>query len=603
MDPLTLIGAATSVSQILVLLCQTITTVKDFCEAVSNAPVELRRLHEKLLLFQGILEELNDSLDGYGDDAVLPEGLRRSTQSFIVSIQEKVKLAQLSCQVAYNSDFTKVRKRVLWTIRDRSSMKKLLAELKESEQSLTFIIQYATLLSLRPGHCIRKLLAQTPAYGRAREVRQTDEKAVSPAMPHSSATQQRSAAVALGSLLHLLGFYGSISKRYGVDGLMEGFLFLGYKLPTWIVAKAFEFEIRFRYITSNSLHVSYLPGGIRIQNRVPLGSPLLTASRNGDVAQIAQILRDGRGSVRDRSACSGKTPLLLAIESNQVDAVQVLLEAGADPNVGDDQRVLPVFSAAGMRPRHLKYLGLRAHFPPLHNSWLDIFRLLVKHGASVHEVVFNKSLSTLDVVTQHPIQPRTLEFFHILHEEGYMDFEMTDRESWAAIVIAARSRNDALGAMKFLAGIGVNIHRIFPDGRTALHFAAEFCQDDQLLAYLCASCDPALVNRQDSRMWTPLHYSLISEYHGAVTVPFAKVKCLLKYGADPEIKATRYPLFYGYRFERDDFDSYELAWTLMKSHQYSEYLNTVKKSGKTVPQYAEDEVLYDAVAGEKLGNT
>lgn len=154
MDPLTLIGAATSVSQILVLLCQTITTVKDFCEAVSNAPVELRRLHEKLLLFQGILEELNDSLDGYGDDAVLPEGLRRSTQSFIVSIQEKVKLAQLSCQVAYNSDFTKVRKRVLWTIRDRSSMKKLLAELKESEQSLTFIIQYATLLSLRPGHCM-----------------------------------------------------------------------------------------------------------------------------------------------------------------------------------------------------------------------------------------------------------------------------------------------------------------------------------------------------------------------------------------------------------------------------------------------------------------
>jgi hypothetical protein len=156
-DPLTVIGAVASVSQILILLCQTSTRLKKFCEAVSNAPIELSQLNEKLLLFRGILKELSDSFDEYGDDAVLPVDLRNLTQSFIVKIQETVQLAQLGCHVASTSDFNRVRKRVLWALRDKPGQKKLLAQLKESEQSLTLIIQYVTLLSLNLTVCIENV--------------------------------------------------------------------------------------------------------------------------------------------------------------------------------------------------------------------------------------------------------------------------------------------------------------------------------------------------------------------------------------------------------------------------------------------------------------
>lgn len=37
--------------------------------------------------------------------------------------------------------------------------------------------------------------------------------------------------------------------------------------------------------------------------------------------------------------CRGADPFQLAIEGQHLDAIRYLLEAGADPNVGDDHQV------------------------------------------------------------------------------------------------------------------------------------------------------------------------------------------------------------------------------------------------------------------------
>jgi uncharacterized protein len=66
---------------------------------------------------------------------------------------------------------------------------------------------------------------------------------------------------------------------------------------------------------------------------------LLAAAANGDADAVALALRDGaRVEARDRS---GRTALLLASSGDHVEAAQVLVAMGADPDALDDQHDTP----------------------------------------------------------------------------------------------------------------------------------------------------------------------------------------------------------------------------------------------------------------------
>jgi len=67
----------------------------------------------------------------------------------------------------------------------------------------------------------------------------------------------------------------------------------------------------------------------------------------------------------------------------------------------------------GMNPRKSPFYP---QMPPRKDNWLDIVRLLVDHGASVHEVVLGRSITMLNI-TRYDTRPRTLEFFHLLQKE------------------------------------------------------------------------------------------------------------------------------------------------------------------------------------------
>jgi uncharacterized protein len=64
-------------------------------------------------------------------------------------------------------------------------------------------------------------------------------------------------------------------------------------------------------------------------------TPLLQASRNGDAAMIAELLKVG-ANVRNADHPEGETPLMAAARTGHIGAVELLLEAGSDVNAADD---------------------------------------------------------------------------------------------------------------------------------------------------------------------------------------------------------------------------------------------------------------------------
>ena len=75
-------------------------------------------------------------------------------------------------------------------------------------------------------------------------------------------------------------------------------------------------------------------------------STVALAARYGDGPQIRQLVKDG-ADPNAPSGGNGWTPLMHAIHTHQNASVAALLDAGADPNRGDDKNVTPLMMAAG----------------------------------------------------------------------------------------------------------------------------------------------------------------------------------------------------------------------------------------------------------------
>lgn len=263
---------------------------------------------------------------------------------------------------------------------------------------------------------------------------------------------------------------------------------------------------------------------------------------------------------------------------------------------------LPIFALLGMRPRRNKM------FPQLPSSWLSCmaaFRLLVKYGASVHEVVWGRSLTSLNFCTKRQgvmfQGPDLIEFFGILHSECYADFNAPDEGGWSALANAI-SRSPNTDAIRFLSKVGVDFTRIASNGRSSLHWAAEMAEDPAILEFICLATGKELINRQDPWGWTPLHYAVVSAYLGYHSGSFEKIRVLLSHGSDPEIKAGSQPLFFTERLQKDLFTAYELS-EVLRENVRDGYTEELRKAGKTFGNDTdgEDDVFHDAM--EKLAES
>lgn len=115
------------------------------------------------------------------------------------------------------------------------------------------------------------------------------------------------------SWLRKLGFYGSIIATAKADRTKNTRIFWGYKSPLRILRKDICLEVEFARQESCWSEICIRPGYIRFQNQVSANAPLMIACKRGNVELIQQHLRDGNGSVSDRTICSGKTPLLVSV--------------------------------------------------------------------------------------------------------------------------------------------------------------------------------------------------------------------------------------------------------------------------------------------------
>src|SRR5262249_14534120 len=108
---------------------------------------------------------------------------------------------------------------------------------------------------------------------------------------------------------------------------------------------------------------------------------------NQDREKAAEEIRKGNVQIYEKRAAvtvteiilQGATPLLLAAEVNNLDAIKALVEAGADPLIATEQGTTPLMMAAGAGTD-----VQRERAPEERAVAIETAKFLVEHGADVN---------------------------------------------------------------------------------------------------------------------------------------------------------------------------------------------------------------------------
>ncbi|CAI6286616.1 unnamed protein product [Periconia digitata] len=494
-------------------------------------------MRQTVLQLHHSLEYLSSRVPSVGDDELLPPKLRELLDSAFRNTDEILVELRRKCLKVDLGGSSELRSRLKFAWKGHDRLKLLLVRLHEAESGLLLATELLNMhVSLSIFSNISEIQANMRKISHSGSQVATTGSSLAlyrPPRSHGVTLATPPEVYAIDPWLRWLGFYGVFS--WFTDRQRHRYLqmFIGYKLP--VFGKCLSLYTQLSWSTS---HVSIQPCHIRLQNRIPIDSPFLTACRKGDARMIKQLVDADGWLVNTRSSCKGVTPLLLAIDSQDLDAIRVLLNAGADANIGDDERTLPIFKATGYKDKRLEKNSNRRYvqLPPPTTKWLDILDLLIQNHASVHEVVGEKTMTTMKIVGANYQPETTIRFFRMLAEEKYTDFDLLDHSGLSAVVTALSSRDLSIRAIDMLVAKGINIKRIYEDGRTALHYAAMNSSNVDVLKHLHEIHGLTEIDRQDHYGWTPLHYAIGSPYYMDRNYQCGLVVYLLKMGADPYIK-------------------------------------------------------------------
>ncbi|KAF2263102.1 ankyrin [Lojkania enalia] len=539
------IGLVAVSVQLLVHTLSSARALANLYDDIDNTPSELKYvknrlgiLHNSLKIFQSQLIETDD------EDQIVSEIRQR-------------------CLKDGQGDQQRLRTRVKFAIINQGVLIKLLDRLQDAENDLKWITQimnmyaeiyllYSRNLSLVVTRAIHKhgfpmqsvyttadtasksLLPSTDVNEKSSAL--ILNKTNGPTITASSSTIKKPSnfVLSVDSWLRKMGVYCAVDVATDSLNIKKIKLLGGYNLPTWLTSKSFQVCLHLLLDMTN-YSISIMPGFIRVLNRIPLESPFMLACQRGDIPMMGQYLRNDSELLHTKTICTGRTPLHLAIEGAHVEAVRYLLENGADVHMGDDERILPIFAAIGFKDKSTaKRLRLSQLAPPT-PTWIDLLTLLVQYGASVHETLSGKTLTTVLLWRENYFPQLVTRYFNLLAAENYLEFDSVDDYSCSGLANAIRSGGGACTNIDFLAKLGCNITRILPNGQTALHIAAALASNAAPLRHLYAKYSMIDINRQDQWGWTPLHYAIESPSYRDSYSTCEKVRFLLEMGADLHI--------------------------------------------------------------------
>lgn len=184
---------------------------------------------------------------------------------------------------------------------------------------------------------------------------------------------------------------------------------------------------------------------------------------------------DWQGKV-DRPGPEGRSPLQLAIEAGNVEAVTTLLHCGADPDFQD----VDGNSAADLLPLVADATTRKALSVLLQQAQSPINRRNAKGFTSLHIKATHGSAVEVQAILQQQADPAMRDIY------GSLPIHL----------LAAHSRTDTLAKLKLLSPGGVAcLNATDLNGNTPLHYAALNGNEDAMTALLQLGADPGVPNQ------------------------------------------------------------------------------------------------------------
>jgi len=220
---------------------------------------------------------------------------------------------------------------------------------------------------------------------------------------------------------------------------------------------------------------------------------ILHAARIGDLPTVEMEIAAGRVNFQNRD---GWTPLIFAVDGNQIEACWMLLRAGADVNLRENDGWTALMMAAFSGGREMIELLLQAGADALvvidqgvtaqriaeAAGHTDQARLIADH-ALVQAINKNDMPAMLDLVLPAKASPNT-----------------ANAAGWTALITAC-SAGDVRAVTMLLDAPGVDSNQPERDGWTPLMFAANQNNPDIVTLLLAHSADPL---KPSSRGFTAL---------------------------------------------------------------------------------------------------
>ncbi|KAI4467780.1 ion transport protein [Holotrichia oblita] len=230
-------------------------------------------------------------------------------------------------------------------------------------------------------------------------------------------------------------------------------------------------------------------------------TPLHCAASKGHLCCLKYLLRNGADV---NAGLAQKSALHYAVQSEALECVKELLEAGAVPNTPQVFSEAPIHVAASI-------------------GAFDILKLLINHGASVRVQCGTEKSTALHLAAADG----DVECVKILLDAG-ADINARNHKNQTALHMAALSQSTEILEVLLKRGADPNAADI--NGRTPLHGAivkfSRACEPGKLLLNAGAN-----VNKPDVYGYTPLHLAALNEFSQSVML-------LLSYGGDMTAKTN-----------------------------------------------------------------